>query len=148
MNFETFWTALQALEKGIKITTPAAMQVKAAHWGTPPNAVTDLPAVINALSEPDRTLGFGSRDQRMNITVQLLVAKATVEDARSCLLATAFWFAAKDAFDKSSTIGGTVPMATLRGADPTVPVILQHAGQAYIGFSAILDIHAVEAFTF
>lgn len=148
MDFSQFWTKLQALEKQIAITSPAKPSVKAAYWGAPPKSVADLPCIINALSEPDRVLGFGSRDQRITITVQMLVARATTEDAQSSLLATAFWFAAKDAFDADYTIGNTVPMSTLRGADPTVPVLLFHAGQAYIGFSAVLDIRAVESFTF
>jgi hypothetical protein len=150
MNFTTFWTKLQALEKGIAITSPVAKQVKAAYWGGPNQAfdVGDLPCVINALAEPDRSIGFGTRDQRLRVNVQLLAAKATVEDAQSSLIATAFWFAAKDKFDEDITVGGTVSLSVLKGFDPTVPVILQHAGQAYIGFSAVLEIQDVEEFTF
>jgi hypothetical protein len=148
MNFTTFWQKLEALEKTIAITSPTTKQVKTAYWGATPQAITDLPCVINALSEPDRVLGFGSRDQKLRINVQCLVAKATVEDARSSQIATAMWFAAKDKFDRDVTITNTVSFSTLKGTDPTVPVILTHAGQAYIGFSAILEIHDFEAFTF
>ena len=148
MNFTTFWTALETLEKSIKITSPVSLQVSRVYWGAPTKSITDLPCVINALSEPDRVLGFGSRDQRLRINVQLLAAKATVEDERSSLIATAFWYAAKDAFDADITIGGNVSFSTLRGADPTVPVILEHAGQAYIGFNGYLDIQDVEDFNF
>src|SRR5690554_55398 len=148
MDFNTFWNNLRTLEKEISITSPVAKTVKNAYWGTPPKAVGSLPAVINTLSEADRTLGFGSRDQRIQVNVQLLVAKATVEDERSCMIATAFWFASKDAFDKDYNLGGSVSMATLVGADPTVPVILVHAGQAYIGFNAVLTLQAVEGFEF
>lgn len=148
MNFDTFWTRLKALEEGIAITSPVALTVKRGYWGAPPSALPDLPCVINSLSETERALGFGSRDQSLRINVQLLAAKATVEDERSSRIATAFWFAAKDAFDEDLTIGGTVSLSSLRGADPTVPVILTHAGQAYIGFNAFLDIQDVENFTF
>ena len=119
-----------------------------AFWGGPPEAIKDLPCVINALSEPGRVLEFGSRDQVMRVSVQLLAAKARVEDTRSAEIATAFWFAAKDAFDGDYNLTGTVSFMTLRGADPTVPVILQHGGQAYIGFNAYLDIQVNEAFAF
>ena len=148
MNFTTFWTKLEALQKSIVITSPVAKQVKRCYFGAPPEQLTDLPCIINALSEPDRVLGFGSRDQRLKINVQLLAAQATVEDQRSSMIAAAFWYAAKDTFDKDTTIGGTVSFSTIKGADPTVPVILQHGGQAYIGFNAALEIHDVEAFTF
>lgn len=149
MEFNTFWTALQNLQKSIAITSPVKTQVKAAYWGAPASkAIVDLPCIINALAETDRTLGFGSRDQKMRINVQLMAAKATVEDDRSSVIATALWFAAKDAFDANYTLGGNVSFATLQGADPTVPVLLAHGGQAYIGFNAILEIQAFEGFTF
>lgn len=148
MNFTTFWTKLAALEKTIAITSPAAKQVKQAYWGAPQEQLTDLPVVINALSETERIIGFGSRDQKLRVNVQLLAARVTVEDSRSSLIATALWFAAKDKFDADITVGGTVNFSTLLGADPTVPVILQHAGQAYIGFNAVLEIQDVEDFNF
>ena len=150
MTFTTFWAALSALEESIAITTPAAKQVKAAYWGGPSQAfdVGDLPCVINSMAEPERVLGFGLRDQQLRINMQLLAAKATTEDPRSSLIATAFWFAAKDVFDADQTIGGTVSLSVLKGGDPTVPVILQWAGQAYIGFNAVLEIQDVEEFTF
>jgi hypothetical protein len=147
MTFATFWAALEALEKTIAITTPAALTVKRAYWGAPPT-VPDMPCCINALSEPERVLGFGGREQTMRVTIQLIAARATVEDTQSALIATALWFAMKDKFDKATSIGGTVAWSTLRGGEPTVPVILEHAGQAYIGVSAVLDIRDVEAFTF
>jgi hypothetical protein len=71
-----------------------------------------------------------------------------VEDTQSAAIATAMWFAMKDAFDKDTSIGGSVAWSTLRGGEPTVPVIFEHAGEAYIGVSAVLDIQDVEAFTF
>ncbi len=148
MNFTTFWTALETLEKSIKITSPVSLQIKRAYWGGPAKSITDLPCVINALSEADRVLGFGGRDQRLRINVQLLAAKATIEDERSSLIATAFWYAAKDAFDRDNKIGSTASFSTLRGSDPTVPVILTHAGDHFIGFNAYLDIQSVEAFDF
>lgn len=148
MNFTAFWTKLEALQKTVAITSPATLQVKRAYWGAPPDQITDLPCIINAMSESDRVLGFGSRDQKLRINIQLLAARTQVEDQRSSLIATSFWFAAKDAFDGDITIGKTVSFSTLRGADPTVPVLLQHGGQIYIGFNAVLDIQDVEAFTF
>ena len=148
VNFTTFWTNLETLEKAIAISSPVALKVKRAYWGAPQQEITDLPCVINALSETDRILGFGSRDQNLRINVQLLVASATVEDTYNALKATSFWFAAKDAFDEDITIGSTVSFSTLRGADPTVPVILTHGGRAYIGFNAYLDVQDVEDFTF
>lgn len=148
MNFATFWSKLEALEKTISVTSPTTVSVKRAYWGAPGEAVSDLPCVINALAEPERTLGFGSRDQLLRINVQILVARATVEDSRSSMTATALWFEAKDVFDRDVTIGGTVPWSTLRGANPTVPVLLSHAGQVYIGVNAYLDVRDVEAFDF
>lgn len=122
--------------------------VKRAYWGAPPTTMKDLPCVINALSETGRVLEFGSRDQIIRVNVQLLAAKARVEDTRSAEIATSFWFAAKDAFDADYNLSGAVSFMTLRGSDPTVPVILQHAGQAYIGFNGYLDIQSNEAFSF
>jgi len=148
MDFNTFWTELVTLEKKIKIISPVKSAVMAAYWGAPSKALSALPIIINTLSETERALGFGSRNQRLRISVQLLAARATVEDERSSQTATALWFAAKDIFDKDVTIGGTVSFSTLRGGEPTVPVILTHAGQAYIGFNAFLEIHDVEAFEF
>lgn len=149
MEFNAFWTALQSLEKSISIKSPIRTRVKAAYWGAPSSkAIVDLPCVINTMSEPGRILGFGSRDQDLRISVQLLAAKATVENDRSSVIATALWFAAKDVFDHDYTLGGNVSFTTLQGADQTVPVILGHAGQVYIGFNAVLEIRAFEGFTF
>lgn len=146
MTFQAFWAALQSLEQSIAITSPVAMQVKRAYWGAPTGQALDLPCVINALSEPERTIGLGGRrHERMTVTVQLLAARATPEDERSSIIATEFWQAAKGAFDADATIGGTVMHAVLRGGSPTVPVVLQHAGQAYIGFDAALEIQDVRS---
>lgn len=147
MNFDSFWIALKALEESVAITSPVTAQVKRAYWGAPAGQALDLPCAINALSEPERTLGLGNRrEQRMQVRLQLLAARATPEDEQSSRIATAFWFAAKSKFDADTSIGGTVMFSTLRGADPTVPVILQHAGQGYIGFDAILEIQQIEMF--
>ena len=148
MNLTNFLAKLQALQNSIAITSPVVMQVKRSYWGKPSEAISDLPCIINALAEPDRTLGFGSRDQKVRINVQLLAARAMPENAQSGLIATAFWYAAKDKFDKDTKITETVAWSTLRGADPTVPVILECAGQAFIGFNAVLDIKDYESFTF
>jgi hypothetical protein len=148
MNFNTFKTNLTTLETGISITSPAVISVKRAYWGAPPQQINELPAVINALTESSRILGFGSRDQGVRINVQLLAARTNIEDERSSAIATALWFAAKDAFDKDFTIGGAVSFATLIGADPTVPVLLQHSGLSFIGFNAYLDIKDFEKFVF
>lgn len=147
MDFSTFKTKLETLEKSIAITTPATT-IKRTYWGAPAGSVMELPCIFNALTEADRVLVYGSREQSLMITVQCLVQKATVEDAAAGLRATAFWYAAKDAFDKDHTIGGTVSFATLKGGKPTVPVILTHAGEAYIGFDAVLEILDAESFTF
>lgn len=148
MNFDNFLSALEELERSISVTSPVAATVKRAYWGAPPQSMTDLPCAINALSEPERTLGFGSREQRLRIQVQVLVGPATGDTSRQSRLATALWFAAKDVFDRDPTIGGTVSFSTLRGGEPTVPVLLQHAGQAYIGLNAYLEIQDAEAFEF
>jgi hypothetical protein len=150
VTFTTFWTRLKALEKTIQVTSPYSAQVQDAFWGGPPQStdVVDLPCVINSMTESGRDLGFGARDQDLRISIQLLAAKIGIEDDRSGLLATAFWFAAKDAFDADQTIGSTVSLSVLRGGDPTVPVVLQHGGVGYIGFNAVLEIKDVEAFTF
>ncbi len=148
MNFSTFKTKLDALQKTIAITSPVSVAVKRVYWGAPAGSVMELPCIFNALTEPDRTLGFGSREQGPRITVQCLVQKATIEDEAASLRATALWYAAKDKFDKDYTIGGTVSFATLKGGNPTVPVILTHAGEAYIGFDAVLEILDVTSFTF
>jgi len=75
--------------------------------------------------------------------MQLFAARVTPEDERSSRIATSFWTAAKDVFDANTSIGGTVQFSTLRGASPTVPVLLQHGGQAYIGFDAFLEVTRV-----
>lgn len=148
MNFSTFKTELDKLQKTIAITSPVSVTVKRVYWGAPAGSVLELPCIFNALTEPERTLGFGSREQGPRITVQCLVQKATIEDEAASLRATALWYAAKDKFDKDYTIGGTVSFATLKGGNPTVPVILTHAGEAYIGFDAVLEILDVTSFTF
>jgi len=146
MNFDVFLDRLIALEKTIGITSPVAATVKRVYFGAPANSISDLPCVINTLAEPERTLGMaGRREERYRINIQLLVARAAPEDERSSRIAAAFWFAAKNAFDADTSIGGTVMFSTLRGANPTVPVILQHGGQAYIGFDAFLDVRSIEA---
>ena len=145
MNFDTFLDKLILLEKTISITSPITSTVKRVYFGAPPGAITDLPCVINALAEPERTLGMANRrEEKYRINVQLLVARATSEDERSSRIAASFWVSAKTAFDANVTIGGTVMFSTLRGANPTVPVILQHGGQAYIGFDAVLDVQNIE----
>ena len=156
MNFDTFLSNLETLEKSISIVLvegeegeeDTTLDVQRVFWGAPPDAISDLPCFVNALTEGERVLGFGSRDQRLQVNVQLFVKRARIEDTESARNATAFWYAAKDAFDRDTTIGDSVPFSTLRGATPTVPVILSHAGQAYIGFNAVLDIHDVEEFSF
>ena len=148
MNFVAFREKLFTLEKSIAITEPVALQVKRAYWGAPGEAISDLPAVINTLVINNRVLGFGSRRQSVRINIQLLATKARAEDTRSYDIATRFWFAALDAFDGDHTIGGSVPLATLQGADPTVPVLLTHADIAYIGFSGYIELNDIEAFTF
>ena len=145
MNFDLFLDKLIALEKTISITSPVALQVRRAYFGAPADAITDLPCVINALAEPERTLGMGSRrEEKYRINVQLLVARATPEDERSSRIAAAFWFSAKNVFDADPSIGSTVTFSTLRGANPTVPVILQHGGQVYIGFDGFLEVQNIE----
>ena len=145
MNFDTFLDKLILLEKTISITSPITSTVKRVYFGAPPGAITDLPCVINALAEPERTLGMANRrEEKYRINVQLLVARATSEDERSSRIAASFWFSAKTAFDANVTIGGTVMFSTLRGANPTVPVILQHGGQAYIGFDGFLEVQNIE----
>ena len=145
MNFDLFLDKLIALEKTISITSPVALQVRRAYFGAPADAITDLPCIINSLAETDRTLGLaGRREETYRINVQLLAAKATPEDERSSRIAAAFWFAAKDVFDADTTIGGTVLFSTLRGANPTVPVLLQHGGMAYIGFDGFLEVQNIE----
>ena len=152
MNFDTFYKKLKELEESIAISSPVSLQVKRAYWGAPPQMVTDLPAFINAISEPERILGFGGssggREQRLRVSIQLLAAKSTGDDVQNSRIATALWFAAKDAFDRDTGIGGTVAFSTLRGGEPTVPVILSHGGQSFIGFNAYLDIQDVESFDF
>lgn len=145
MNIDLFIERLSVIQQAISIASPVTLTVKRSYWGGPVGAIGDLPAIINTLAEPDRTLGMGvRREARYRVTVQLLAARATPEDMRSSRIATAFWFAAKAAFDADRTIGGTVTHAALQGANPTVPVLLQHAGQAYIGFDAVLDIQNIE----
>lgn len=144
MNIDDFIDALLTLEKTIAITSPVASQVKAAYWGAPVGGIPDLPCMINAWTEPERELGFGGLTvERPRVQVQLLAASAQVEDERSSRIATAFWFAAKTAFDADRDIDDTAGITVLVGADPTVPVLLTHGGQAYIGFNAFLDIEEV-----
>lgn len=140
MNIDLFIERLQTLQNSISISTPHPVSVKRSYWGAPSTALGDIPAFINTLSDTDRALGMGARKEgRIRVTVQLLVARGTTEDERSSRIATSFWFATKQAFDNDRTIGGTVLFSTLQGASTTVPVLLQHGGQAYIGFDAFLD---------
>jgi len=147
MKFADFWKALQNLEKSISIDSPTKISIKRAYWGAPQNELNELPCAINVMSEPDRSVGFGGgRNQKLQIHIHVAVAKASVENEHSSMTTTALWFAAKDAFDRDRTIGGTVSLSLLRGGgsnvapQPVAPVILQHGGQAYIGFSAVLDV--------
>ena len=145
MNFDAFLDKLILLEKTISIASPITSTVNRVYFGAPAKAITDLPCIINALAEPDRTLGMASRrEEKYRINVQLLAAKATAEDERSSRIAAAFWFSAKNVFDADPSICGTVMFSTLRGANPTVPVILTHAGASYIGFDAFLEVQNIE----
>lgn len=150
VKFKHFWKELADLQKSVEIFRPEKIKVKAAYWGAPPQQLipSDLPCFINSMSVPDRILGFGARQQTMRIHMQLLVARATVEDPKSCLIATALWFKILDVFDSNLTIGGTASITRLRGDEPTVPVRLVNAGESYIGLSAVLDIQDVEDFEF
>lgn len=150
MKFKHFWKELADLQKSVEIFRPEKIKVKAAYWGAPPQQLipSDLPCFINSMSMPDRILGFGARQQTMRIHMQLLVARATVEDPKSGLIATALWFKMLDVFDSNLTIGGTASITRLRGDEPTVPVRLVNAGESYIGLSAVLDIQDVEDFEF
>lgn len=150
MKFKHFWKELADLQKSVEIFRPEKIKVKAAYWGAPPQQLipSDLPCFINSMSMPDRILGFGARQQTMRIHMQLLVARATVEDPKSSLIATALWFKMLDVFDSNLTIGGTASITRLRGDEPTVPVRLVNAGESYIGLSAVLDIQDVEDFEF
>lgn len=144
MNFTQFLDRLNALQLTISITTPIAANVRHCYWGAPAGAIAHLPAIINDMAETERSVGMGMRGEaRYRIGVQLLAARATPEDLRSSIIATQFWFAAKQVFDANPTISGSVTHAILRGANPTVPVLVQHGGQAYIGFDATLDIQHV-----
>jgi len=145
LNFDQFLDALFALERTISITSPVAMTVRRTYWGAPTDSITDLPCIINTLAETDRTLGMGTRrEENFRIIIQFLAVRAMPEDERSSRIATAFWFAAKNAFDANTTISGTVTFSTLRGADSTVPVILQHGGLAYVGFDGFLEAQNVQ----
>lgn len=150
VKFKHFWKELADLQKSVEIFRPEKIKVKAAYWGAPPQQLipSDLPCFINSMSMPDRILGFGARQQTMRIYMQLLVARATVEDPKSGLIATALWFKMLDVFDSNLTIGGTASITRLRGDEPTVPVRLVNAGESYIGLSAVLDIQDVEDFEF
>lgn len=150
VKFKHFWKELADLQKSVEIFRPEKIKVKAAYWGAPPQQLipSDLPCFINSMSMPDRILGFGARQQTMRIHMQLLVARATVEDPKSGLIATALWFKMLDVFDSNLTIGGTASITRLRGDEPTVPVRLVNAGESYIGLSAVLDIQDVEDFEF
>ena len=150
VKFKHFWKELADLQKSVEIFRPEKIKVKAAYWGAPPQQLipSDLPCFINSMSVPDRILGFGARQQTMRIHMQLLVARATVEDPKSGLIATALWFKILDVFDSNLTIGGTASITRLRGDEPTVPVRLVNAGESYIGLSAVLDIQDVEDFEF
>ncbi len=150
VRFRTFWKALSDLQKSVEIYRPAKVKVKEAYWGAPPQQLiaSDLPCFINSMSMPERVLGFGARQQSIRIHMQLLVARATVEDAKSSLIATALWFKMLDVFDKNLTIDGKTSLTNLRGDEPTVPVRLVSAGESYIGISAVLDIQDVEDFDF
>jgi hypothetical protein len=144
MNFSAFLDSLNALQMTISITSPIATTVRRTYWGAPTGTIIDVPAIVNDMTETERSVGMGARgESRYRVGVQLLAAKATPEDTRSSIIATELWFAAKRAFDANPTISGTVTHAILRGANPTVPVLLQHAGQTYIGFEAMLDIQHI-----
>jgi len=144
MNIELFIDRLQALQRTISIVSPVALSVKRCYWGAPAASIGDFPAIINTLTEMERSLGMGVRKENdYRVAVQLLAARATPEDERSSRIATALWFAAKEAFDADRTIGGTVLHSALQGANPTVPVLLQHGGQAYIGFDAYLTVKTI-----
>ncbi len=155
MKFSDFWEKLQALEKSISIDSPVQVKVKRAYWGAPQGELNELPCIINTMCEPERSSGFGAgRLEKLQIDIRCAVAKAGTENERASLIATALWFAAKDAFDADRSIGGTVGITLLRGGGSTVapkavaPVILEHGGQAYIGFSAILEAQDVNRITF
>lgn len=147
MNFSNFKDELHKLQKSISISTPVSQQVQEAHWGAVPKSVTGMPIFINNLTETGRQLGFGQRTTDIRVNMQLFVATSRTEEERASEIATNFWFAAKDVFDGDTTINDTVCFSVLQGADPTVPVLFEHGGQAYIGFNAFLNITDNEGFS-
>ena len=147
MNFATFKTNLEALLESIEIASPVSLRIKKAHCGALPRALS-LPTARWDLTDNQRVVGFGSRDQRYRVDIQVLISEMGAEDEHSSLKAYEFWSAAKDVFDGDITIGGSVSMSTLQGGSPTAPIKLEHNGKAYVGFSAYLDIQDVEDFTF
>ena len=137
-------------EGGLSITSPVNLSIKKA-WKYMPRqnvALPELPAFMNSWTALPVDFGIsGLRALNYRVHIQLLVAKATVEDDRSADIATAFWEKMRDAFDADLTLGDTVTLAVLRGGDPTL-VVIERAKESFIGLNAYLDVEIKQSFAF
>lgn len=79
------------------------------------------------------------RELEYAIRMQFMAAEAIADAARTTLVAEAFWEATMNLFCQNVGLKGTATRALLRGAEPTIGLIVR-GGKAYIGFEAYLDV--------
>lgn len=135
------------IQKAISIDDPMRVDIQAAYKLVPPASVQlpDLPCFLNTWTLVGMETNPEMRTLRYQVSMQCVVARATVEDDISADIATALFEQALDDFGHDIALAGTVTIAIMRGGDPTLVII--ERGQAYIGWQAILDIQITTAFT-
>lgn len=149
MDIRTAMNALQSIQLGLAITEPFPLAVKEAYKFVPKaNQVISPPAWVNNWTL-NRVDGPGGQYRKQYYTVAMnLYAMPAAPDADIATdVASAFHAAFVDALDLKVNLSGTVSVATLRGADPTLG-ILERGGVSYIGLSLFLDLLMGEPRTF
>jgi hypothetical protein len=142
---------IRTIEAGLSITSPHALTVKRAWLTAPPAGMKlpDWPAFVNSVGTARQEENFqGSRFWKYQVKMQLLVAPVTVESDVNSLVGLSFWEAMGVAFGADITLGGACDLSHLHSADLLVQLDRPAAQESFVGVTALLDITALEAFTF
>lgn len=143
-------TALRAIQAGLEISDPTAMEIKKVWAFRPPadKSLADLPCWLNSWTFTGEERQFAhERLQRYTVSMQLFVGSADVEADIKADIASAFMAELVDALDASIALGGAVTYQNLRGGDPTL-ALLDWAGLGYVGLNLFLDLEMKEGASF
>jgi hypothetical protein len=134
----------------VSVTSPATVTIKNAYKVVPDAkvALPDLPVVINLTSFAGQVASANMRILSYRVRMQCFVGRATVDDALNADLSVALWEKMLDNFSADLTLAGNVSLALFDDDGNELPSRLEWAGQAYIGFTALLNLQITQAFTF